>query len=573
MEEVSKIGSYRIDAEIVKSSICTVYRAYEESLNRPVLIKKLHPQMAREEDVRNRFKREAQACAKVIHPNIVSVYGYYADPELTMLALEFVEGFSLGELINIHNHLNWRLTIVLLSGVLNGLAYAHSKGVIHRDIKPDNILVSKDGQVKISDFGLATLEDSPQLTRQGMVVGTPAYMPPEQISGGKIDQRSDLFSLGATFYEVLTGMSPFYADNFSELMNNVLKAHPQKPSSIIPEIPPEVDQIILRLIEKQPTKRYATADQALLDVQNLAVQKEISLKPESIRDSIRGSDNDTGVAKRHTTSTPRPAPKQQRRLPIRTFAVFGLIIVIGAILLLDPLNYFNNTTLELPSDTTLIAKDTIMTTIKQTVVTPETLSDVVSITPIILEKQSNKRVGKESKTSENTIDEVNKEKPHSAKITEEIEQSALGRLSITCDPWAIVTIDNKSIGETHRNKQIELSPGEHQIVFANDQFPAPVVETVTIHSDREQTLKVDLWSYFAVIKIKKVDPWAKIYSNGKYIGETPYGKPIILPYGIYKIELRNPEYEIWRKTIDVKKGDPPVEISAALVLIESVNRK
>jgi len=227
------ISQYLIEQEIAQSSICSVYRATDEKLQRPVLIKKLHPQMAREEDIRNRFEREARVCAFLNHNNIVSIYDYHADPELSMLVLEFVMGQSLNALMRSCKRVEWKISLAILFGVLKGLAYAHSKGVVHRDIKPDNILLSSEGQVKITDFGLATLEDAPKLTRQGQIIGTPAYLPPEGVTGEPIDARSDLFSLGATIYEILTGKSAFHGENFSATINLILKHDPPPPLKLI----------------------------------------------------------------------------------------------------------------------------------------------------------------------------------------------------------------------------------------------------------------------------------------------------------------------------------------------------
>ncbi len=504
MEEISRLGSYRIDEELAHSNICTVYRAFEESLGRPVLIKKLHPQMAREDDIRTRFEREAQVCAQVKHENIVDIYGYQADPDVTMLILEFVEGSSLGDLMQTGEPIPWAPALVMLHGVLKGLAFAHSKSVIHRDIKPDNILISTSGQAKISDFGLATLEDAPKLTRQGMIVGTPAYMPPEQVTGKAIDHRSDLFSLGATFYEVLTGTSPFYAENFSEIMKKVLNAHPQRPSAIIPEIPPELDQIILRLIEKQPTKRYATADQALQDVKKFADQMGVSLEPETIGDFLKIPDTTQTGMRKSSTSTPRPAPTKRfkRIYPTWILGAIGGLAIIAALLLPDARN--------LPmTPAARLSPQIYPINIRQSTETglQQPLSDISLNNDINRKQAIPEEPITEHPTSEGIDEEVIAAGPavtethpdHST--AEDVEITVPGQLTITSNPWATVIIDNETIGITPLKGSIELSPGVHQIVFVNDQFPAPVLETVIIEPETELRLNVDLWSYFAVFRI------------------------------------------------------------------------
>ncbi|MBC8465593.1 serine/threonine protein kinase [bacterium] len=286
MEKEERIGKYLIEEELSHSTICTVYRASEESLHRPVLIKRLHPQMARENDIRERFEREARVCARVNHENIVSIYGYHAEPELSMLILEYVEGISLGDLIISRGAIPWKVGVVMLIGILNGLSFAHSKGVIHRDLKPDNILISNEGMVKITDFGLATLEDAPKLTRQGMVLGTPSYMPPESLTGVGTDERSDIFSLGVGFYEALTGVSPFQGENFSETMNKILKFKPPKPSEIITDIPKEIDHMIMRMIEKKSSQRFISASLAFDEITKIAENLSVDCRRKVLVDFL-----------------------------------------------------------------------------------------------------------------------------------------------------------------------------------------------------------------------------------------------------------------------------------------------
>jgi len=586
MEKVSQLGHYRIDSELAHSNICTVYRGFEASLGRPVLIKKLHPQMAREDDIRNRFEREAQACAQVKHENIVDIYGYYAEPDQTMLVLEFVDGPSLAELVAAGEHIPWKPALAILHGVLKGLAYAHSKSVIHRDIKPDNILISKQGKVKISDFGLATLEDAPKLTRQGMVVGTPAYMPPEQITGSTIDQRSDIFSLGATFYELLTGTSPFFADNFSEIMKKVLHANLQKPSAVIPDIPTEFDQIILRMIEKQPTKRYASAEQALLDVRRLAEQYAVPLHTEAVREFLSSTLPADSAWKRKSTTLPIPAPIKRRKSVWRYVAAGAALIAV--VLIVYGISSQKRPPEMLPPS---VEKVTGNETAAEKVVSQPPESEVRTIAQDRT-SENERRANTQTETTEPEtqvarIDPRIKTPPVQKPLTDinnirntqspaqqsgnKAIQQQPGWLNISTRPWATVIIDNETIGNTPLTSAVELSPGEHQLVLVNDQFPTPVVESISIEPGSEKKISIDLWSYFAVINIRSVKPWAEIFIDKVLYGETPLAKPIILPPGRHEIELRNPDCQTWRKTVNINRGDPPEEISVVLEPLESID--
>ncbi len=590
MEETGRLGSYRIDAELAHSNICTVYRAFEESLGRPVLIKKLHPQMAREEDIRTRFKREAQVCAQVKHENIVDIYGYIADSDQTMLILEFVEGLSLGELISNCVYIPWQPALAILSGVLEGLAFAHSRSVIHRDIKPGNILISLDGQAKISDFGLATLEDAPKLTRQGMVVGTPAYMPPEQITGGQIDQRSDLFSLGASFYEVLTGKSPFYADNFSEIMKKVLNAHPQRPSAVIPDIPTEFDQIVLRLIEKQPTKRYASADQALRDVKKLAEQKDVSLDKDSVREFLDQLDVAPAGGAKSSTSITEPAPLRNRRnYSTWLLGAIGVTAIVVALLLPGSRNDYVKPT---PRPFNQISPPPRRGASKTVPLQPRESAGIERYSKAVEQPKASEGAvsGRRRNVSRDTAGGESKVvKPAEELVAHEpidnrtapvyptpsaIDTTEPGQLFIlTGRQWAAVTIDNKTIGVTPLTEPIKLAPGKHQVTLFNDQFPGPVSETVIIEPGAEQRLVVDLERYFAVIKVLSVKPWAEIFVDGVSYGETPLNRRIILPLGQHEIELRNPDFRTWRQVFNFSQGDPPVEISVSLAPLQSAESR
>lgn len=574
MERTERIGNYSIESELAQSTICSVYRASEESLQRPVLIKKLHPQMAREEDIRTRFEREARVCARVNHENIVSIYGYHADPELTMLVLEFVNGPTLSELIARQGRIDWKITLALVSGVLKGLAFAHSKGVIHRDIKPDNILISEEGQVKIADFGLATLEDAPKLTRQGMVLGTPAYISPEGISGGDVDARSDLFSLGATSYEMLTGISPFRGENFSETMNNILKVQPQRPSALFADIPPEIDQLIQRMIEKQPGKRYESARDALAEVQRIASLHQVSLDISATAQYL--SENPT-PEQREAAKQPSTIQRQSSVLKSRSnsawsifiWLIIGLAVVTGAFILpgseefpvytprdfseflksemnpdiasLEPVTGDQNQDGKSPSENTIIQEPSSESGVKSE-------STVEVVKPISSEQNR-------SDANSNTQEDTSVSKP---------VPDLPGKLILRITPWANVFIDNESYGETPITSPIEIAPGKHEIMLSNDEFPSPVFETIEIEPNSTLQLEYNLWSYFAVIKILSVKPWAHIYIDNVFYGDTPRASPIILPFGKHLIELRNPDFATWRKEVIINQGDERLEIKAVL---------
>ncbi|HEB84382.1 MAG TPA: serine/threonine protein kinase, partial [Bacteroidetes bacterium] len=266
VERLEKLAGYRIGREISRSSIASVYEGEQPSLGRKVLIKILHPQLASDPEIRARFEREAQALARIKHKNIVHVYDYRSDAEAVLLVSEWIAHGSLEEYLREHGPIDERHAAALALDVLEGLAAAHEAGIIHRDIKPANLLIAAGGSIKITDFGLAQFEDSPHLTQQGVVMGTPAYAAPEVISGRPPDARCDLYSLGVTLYELLTGTNPFRAENLSETLNRVLSLKPDP----LEGVSPEMGKFLASLLEKRPERRPATTRDALEQARALA---------------------------------------------------------------------------------------------------------------------------------------------------------------------------------------------------------------------------------------------------------------------------------------------------------------
>ena len=272
-----QIPGYQIIAEISRRPTSVVYRAFQLSLKRVVLIKALQPQAATEPDIVQRFEREAQACARLKHPNIVDVFDFGTFDGSFYIAMEYVEGKSLQDLLAGGQRLPLDITLFIVTQVLQGLAHAHARGVIHRDLKPANVLIAQDGTVKITDFGLATFLDSPGSTTHGGVVGTPAYMSPEQISGEALDGRSDLFSLGATFYEMLTHRQAFGGATTATCLNKVLNEEPPRLESLVPSLPEALQAVLLRLLKKDREERYASTEKVLDDLEKFCRSSHIVL--------------------------------------------------------------------------------------------------------------------------------------------------------------------------------------------------------------------------------------------------------------------------------------------------------
>jgi serine/threonine-protein kinase len=269
------LGRYHVEAELGRGAMGVVYRARDPKIDRLVAIKTISlvgKEEAEEHEYRERFVQEARAAGKLAHPGIVTVFDAGEDPETRepFFVMEYVAGRPLSEEISsAGGRLPLPKALRLACEVADALGYAHAHGVIHGDIKPANILITTDGHAKIADFGVARLNQS-VATHAGKIFGSPAYMAPEQLSGGEPDARSDLFSLGVMLYSMLTGFRPFQGNSAQTVCFKVMNVEPVPVSSFQPDLPPELDRIVLRAIAKDARERYQSGAELAADIRAFA---------------------------------------------------------------------------------------------------------------------------------------------------------------------------------------------------------------------------------------------------------------------------------------------------------------
>ena len=247
-------GRYTLGPELGKGAMGVVYRAWDNVLDRKVAIKQLALVLSGDEEYASRFRREAKALARLTHSNVVQVYDLIENGGRLWMALEFVDGGDLASYLKDTGRLSISEAVNIVVPVAEGLAYAHSQGIVHRDLKPANILLTSELNPKISDFGIAKLTQSSRLTQVGSVLGSPPYMSPEQCSGGSVDTRTDIYALGITLYELLTGKVPFEGDTSSVLARQIVE-QPMPLSQVLSEIPEDLEELILQMLAKSPYQR------------------------------------------------------------------------------------------------------------------------------------------------------------------------------------------------------------------------------------------------------------------------------------------------------------------------------
>src|SRR3954454_25288177 len=257
---------YRIERELAHGGMAEVYLARDESLDRLVALKALFPEYAREPSFVERFRREAQAAANLNHPNIVAIYDWGQETGTYFIVMEYVEGRSLRDVIRTDGPIDAAQAAEITSEIASALAFAHRGGVVHRDVKPGNVLITQGGIVKVTDFGIARAGTSDGLTQTGSVMGTATYFSPEQAQGLAVDGRRDVYSLGIVLYEMVTGVAPFTGDSPVSVAYKHVREDVVPPSQRNPEIPPDLEQIILTALAKDPALRYQTADDMRADL-------------------------------------------------------------------------------------------------------------------------------------------------------------------------------------------------------------------------------------------------------------------------------------------------------------------
>ncbi|MET0681599.1 MAG: serine/threonine-protein kinase [Burkholderiales bacterium] len=273
MSEPQTLGRYRILGELGRGAMGVVYKASDPMLNRTVAIKTISIVADAEERVEyeKRFYQEAKAAGGLSHPHIVTIFDIGRAGDVVYMAMEFVEGSELKSLLA-SRLVEPPAALDIAAQVAEALAYAHSRGIVHRDVKPANIMVVNGGPAKIMDFGIARMRSSEVKTQTGMLLGSPKYMAPEQLLGGAADHRSDIFALGVVVYEMAVGASPFAGDDITQIMYHIVHTNPPPPSAVHRRLPAMLDLVVARALAKDPEERYQDARELAADLRACAAQ-------------------------------------------------------------------------------------------------------------------------------------------------------------------------------------------------------------------------------------------------------------------------------------------------------------
>lgn len=310
----TKVGAYLIETEVGRGGMGIVYRTTDSALNRLVALKLLAPHLGNDPDALARFHREASLAASLKHPNIATVYGFGEHQGRPYIAMEWIEGKTLKQVLAEQGQLPLETGLKLFRSMADALSYAHRRGVVHRDLKPANIIVGPDDQITVVDFGLAWLDSAPSITVSGVIVGTPRYMSPEQLQGDPVDSRTDQYSLALILFEMLTGRSPFGSDIGSALFHQQLFATPPPVTEFNPAVPTIIEVALEKALRKKANERFAT-------IADFAAVLEASTATDLAEPTV--------MSVRPAKSSPPIGPKY--RWPEFIGVLLGLVMVVSVI--------------------------------------------------------------------------------------------------------------------------------------------------------------------------------------------------------------------------------------------------
>jgi serine/threonine-protein kinase len=327
---------YELGDEIGRGGMADVYLAHDRLLDRRVAVKVLSPQFASDATNVERFRREAQAAAGLNHPHIVAVYDWGEEDGTSFIVMEYVPGQTLRDVIQSYGRLGAMDAARITAEIADALSFAHAHGVVHRDVKPGNVLITPQGQVKVTDFGIARAETSEPLTKTGAVLGTATYFSPEQAQGFALDGRSDVYALGVVLYEMLTGDAPFTASTPVSVAYKHVREKPTPPSSLVPDLPPAMDRIVLTAMAKDVDERYQSAQDLRADLLRFERGRPLVAAPVTAAmtapNSVRVA---APAAAAPLAPEPAPVPRKKRSAVGPAIAIgIALALLVGLIVFL-----------------------------------------------------------------------------------------------------------------------------------------------------------------------------------------------------------------------------------------------
>ena len=577
--------NYQVLNTIATGGTAVLYKAIQSSLDRPVVIKRLHSHLTSDPNFTRRFELEAKAAASLDHENIVRIIDFGSTDENYYIVMEYIDGLSLKELFEKHGTLRDELILLIAHEICMGLDHAHQRGIIHRDIKPANIMITNEGQVKITDFGLAKLHQSQtQQTVANTLLGTPLYMSPEQAIGNSIDGRSDLFSLGTICYELLSGTQPFMGENYAAVIQNILHGAVTPPSKLGTEVSHEAENIVMRSLNREPSKRFRTALEMARAIESVLGQERIMNVRTSLRRLLSGEE-DTGAM---------PAIREKKRTKRRMLPLFVSSAIALAVILFIVLNPERLDTIRSrfgamrtpdPVPAVMDGNDATANVLQGSSfqmgelelgapVPPPTAHDRMTADTVTIgtDRPIEKNTTGHDAPEDEPLPEPERETalesapasdpPQQPPAAHEQAAVAAGYLSVSVEPDAEIVVDGVHRHDGSGLGPFELTAGEHEVICRKQGY-REYRERISIKRDELSRRNIILQPITGGVNFI-TDAGVQIYIDGLFKGRTPLEEPITIPAGEHRIELKKIGRKDWSNVVYIP-ADETLQLRITLV--------
>ncbi|HET6569476.1 MAG TPA: serine/threonine-protein kinase [Rhodothermales bacterium] len=555
------IAGVQLFAELFQGATTTVYKGYERSLDRFVLLKVLQPEFAADEVLARRFEEEARLAAKIQHPNVVAIYSFGHEDDDIYFTAEFVEGFTLRQIIDT-GKLPPELAAFIILQVASGLQAAHERTILHRDIKPENVLVSHDGQVKLSDFGMASFASS--VSEDADIRGTLGYFSPEQVLGERLGKASDLFSLGVTFYELLARRPAFVGDGLAQTFDAVLHYNPLPYLGAGGRVPDALVHICTKLLAKNPEQRYADAGALIADLKAFVAPLDGAASQEALHQFLQAPDDYvaaslltdvpvemvSGDGAALQVAAPPPSVPARRKLNARWITTMGFGVAILAIAIFAV--YAGALRSGGRVGTTLGPVDTALQLDRPG---PYRTSRDAYSGAALLERQVvidsiRASIGIGYSSAENAGSGKHADDPSASAAPE--HEGASGMVRVDCNPWCSAFIDGTGIGDSPILTPVPVRPGAHEVMLSHPGYPDIRID-IKVEPGETKKLSILLDDYVGEVRVA-VSPWAYVLVDGVLRDTVPPGKPLYLLPGRHALALRHDALGTYETVIDVEAG-------------------
>ncbi|HEX9975230.1 MAG TPA: serine/threonine-protein kinase [bacterium] len=518
---MKKISKYQIFTELQHGPITHVYKAIQPELQRTVLVKQLNPDRVADEELVERFKQEGSILAKINSANVITIFDFGYENGVPFLVTEFIEGNTLAELLQKVGHFPWDIGLYVLQQIAAGLQAIHQHNIIHQDIKPANIFISDQGEVKLGDLGFSvSLEDQAKL-----VQGTPAYLAPEVILKSEMDFRGDLYALGLVGYELLTGENPFAAKDMQTILNRIVTLNPLKVQTVRPDVPAEFSNIIATLMARNPDDRLQSARQLLQKLENFRTSRGIKVDSNALGSFLEAPDSyqmtPVIVEEKVIVVPDQKQPRQKRVWLTAGLVVTAIILIFFIKQLSDGFTFFkkqNNSSVVNQEQNATSGNDQIDTTI------------------IMAQRNSDKPTGTGSKpfAKPTDTDHAISDTLKIPTITDMMQDT----LIISSDPKAVVFVNNDSLGVTPVQFYFSATNKQFDVEFRTPGFPV-IKKAIAATGQAVQKFHINLWQEVAFLDLQII-PWGEIWIDGDSIDVSPLNRLIVLPHGNHRLMVRNP---------------------------------